>query len=285
MNPGTYIDVPDEDYFSSPGVSKSMLDEIHPPARLRAKLDGLRNRKPTVAMKMGTLIHAAILEPDKPLPGVALCPETYTSKEGETKPWNGNAGVCKAWVRAQEEAGLLVLKQREMDDVQGCIRSIQENDWCRSMFADGQGEVSIWSDFAGILARCRIDFVPEGKDMLIDIKKVSDGKSDPDSFIRMAIDRNYHVQAASYLWHWAQHNDGRTRFVFVVVEDTAPYLVSLVEMPSRLLDEGFAEYRRLMALYGHCVAENRWPGHLPMPVEPSPESYRWKIRTENWNQN
>jgi len=63
---GIIPDLPIEAYHSGPGISKSGLDDMDPPARFFAlHLDPNRpEREQTPAQRVGKLAHCAILEPD-----------------------------------------------------------------------------------------------------------------------------------------------------------------------------------------------------------------------------
>ena len=68
MQPGIYPDLDARDYHALPGASASRLRKLwqSTPGHLKAEMDAPRENTP--ALKLGTLAHAVILEPDKPLP-------------------------------------------------------------------------------------------------------------------------------------------------------------------------------------------------------------------------
>ena len=78
------------------------------------------------------------------------------------------------------------------------------------------------------------------------------------------MDRRYHVQAAYYLAAWNHHmgaTDRRDNFVFVVVEDEAPFLVNRLYVPQNVLDIGRRQFEKDLATYAECDANNHWPGY------------------------
>lgn len=64
--PGVYADISNADYHGGPGISKSGLDiiEDRTPATYRHVTDNPSERTETAAMRIGSAVHAAILEPD-----------------------------------------------------------------------------------------------------------------------------------------------------------------------------------------------------------------------------
>ena len=276
--PGVF-DIPAEDYHRAPGVSNSMLGEMSPPARQPVYLS--KPREVTPWMVMGTLIHQRVLEPNRPLPKLAIRPKTYGP---EGKDWNGNANECAAWIRVQEAAGRIVLHRTEVDRVTGCVDAILRHPTCQVIFASGRSEVSIFNrlDVGGgqVLTKARLDWIPDGSDSLVDVKKVGKGKAAADEFIKLAIERRYHVQAASYRHNWNAQmgtTDPREKFTFVVVEDEAPFLVNVITLGWRTMELGLDLYFEDLDLYRRCLEANRWAGYGDEPkVVEAPE---WVFRT------
>jgi PDDEXK-like domain of unknown function (DUF3799) len=270
---GVFFDLPAETYHKAPGVSNSMLGEMDPPARLPVYLS--EPRKVTPWMRMGTLIHHRILEPHKPLPQIAIVPETYQSDDGPKK-WTFAAKVCQSWRRQQEVEGRLIVTASEMEAIDGCVNAILEDGVCATIFRSGFSEVSVFNRIqtqAGeVLTRARIDWVPDRSNALVDIKKVGKGNAAKAEFLKLAIDRGYHRQAGGYLENWNAQADAenqRDQFVFIVVEDVTPYLVNVIPMGPRTLALGREEYFKGLETYAQCVRDKSWPGYSRelVPVE------------------
>lgn len=65
MKPGVYEGIPNAEYHSGPGISKSGLDLIHrSPMHYHAVVTAENDRVPTPAQELGTAAHALILEPE-----------------------------------------------------------------------------------------------------------------------------------------------------------------------------------------------------------------------------
>lgn len=64
MKPGVYEGIPNAEYHSGPGISKSGLDLIHrSPLHYNAVVTAANDRTPTPAQEIGAAVHMAILEP------------------------------------------------------------------------------------------------------------------------------------------------------------------------------------------------------------------------------
>ena len=218
----------------------------------------------------------------QPLPQIALVPETYQSDEGPKK-WTFNAKACQAWRRQQEADGRLIVTASEMEAIDGCVDSILEDGVCATIFHSGFSEVSVFNRIqtqsGEVLTRARIDWIPNKSNALVDIKKVGKGNAAKAEFMKLAIDRGYHVQAAGYLENWNAQADAenqRDAFVFVAVEDVAPYLVNVIPMGPRTLALGREGYFKSLDAYAQCVRDKRWPGYSRelVPVEAADWAFR-----------
>lgn len=265
--PGVYFDLPAEDYHAAEGVSQSMLQHMDPPARLPVYLAEKRDVTPW--MRMGTLIHAAVLEPTKPLPKLTVQPETYVGEDGSDKPWHNGSKICKHWHAMQNLAGIEVLTKQQYADLTGCVRSIAEHKVASAAFADGWPEVSIFRDVelpSGRTVRCksRLDWVTRTGDAICDLKKVQNGKADLFDFERLAWQRDLHVQAAFYLDAWNETHgplNNRQEFVWVVVEEDAPHLVAVHRASPQLIAIGREIYIQRLEDYVTCTETKQWPGY------------------------
>lgn len=262
--PGVWNHLPAEVYHPAPGLSHSMAKHMDPPARLPVYL--AQKREATAAMIMGTLVHSKVLEPDVPLPHIAVKPEGMKFSTTEGKAWR------------TEHQHLLILTGDEADTLTGCIASIAAHPTCKELFFEGQSEVSIFSPVAGydVLGKCRVDFVPPAE-CLADIKTVKDGGASMDEFSKTLYDERYYTQAAWYLdrWNAAHPDDQRQHFVFVAVEKAAPYLVAVYYVDAETLKLGRERNEKDVRAYAEGLKTGLWKGY-PEPCK--------KIAIPQWAQ-
>lgn len=296
--PGIYRDVPAALYHAATdAISSSMTDLLDPPARLKYWLEAEEEFEPTSYMLMGTFIHQRILEPASPLLKLAVPPEKYpvpadsslvkTKKAapGDLVPWHGGAGYCKAWKQNQESAGKIVVTQSFYEETACCVEAVRKDPECQRIFRAGEGELSIIAPYATargeILRRCRLDWLPAGGNAIVDIKKVGEGKAAPAEFLKLVFARRWHAKAAFYLSCWNHHmgqTDPRTKFVFVAVEDKAPYLVAKYHLSIEALALGARQVATDLEVFAACKADDRWPGYADGIQEV--EVPEWMLRKE-----
>lgn len=206
LAPGIYYDLPAEKYFPANGVSNSQLKHLNPPARYPVAM--ATRTETTPFMRMGTLVHSAILEPDKPLPGIVKQPETYTNEKGEVKPWHNGSKTCKQWAINHRAIGWEIMTGDEFDTLTNCVRALERDPLAMALLGDPEltkTEVSVWAPLKlpsgrTVTRRARLDAVRAP--VAADIKVVQEGMGAKREFERLAFDRRYHVQAAYYMDAW-----------------------------------------------------------------------------------
>ena len=239
-----------EAYHSGPGISKSGLDDMDPPARYYAlHLDPNRpERAQTASQRVGTLAHCAILEPEEFGKRYAVGPDCSRA----TKAW-------KEW-EASLPAGVEAINPSEYDAAMWQRESVLKLPGMAEILSAGKAEVSaFWEDpYTGVLCRCRPDFVTT--ETLIDLKTV--GRGDTYGFSRQAPSLNYHVQDAFYSWGYSVAAGTLTRdFQFLTVETEYPYLAARHRLPNEAKDSGLCIVRRKLDIYAECLRRNEWPGY------------------------
>jgi exodeoxyribonuclease VIII len=255
---GIHTNIEAEDYHAAAGVSNSMLKRMdRTPAHFKAAM--AEPHETTPAMLLGTLLHAVILEPDKPLPDIAVKPDgmSFATKEG------------KAWRAEQELAKKLIITAEENRAWVGMGRSIHGNTVARDIVQNSTTELSLFTknpalaDFFGAenpLLKCRIDMVPKTKKYLADIKTCEDAGAE---FEKTVFTYGYFQQAAFYLDLWNALNpaDQRHHFVFIAVEKSPPYAVRLVGLKESAIKAGRGLYIQRLTIWVECTRSGVWPAY------------------------
>jgi exodeoxyribonuclease VIII len=117
-----------------------------------------------------------------------------------------------------------------------------------SLFANGED---------GVLRKARIDALPEGGNVIVDIKSCQ--SADPDLMAKSVASYRYDVQAAYYLDLCQLLGLDKTEFLFVCVEKQPPYAVAVYALDQQAIEWGRKQYQRDLAAVKHCMAEDHWP--------------------------
>lgn len=260
--------LPNETYHAAPGISKTGLDKLaRSPAHYLAYLR--EDRRETPALRLGRLIHAAVLEPDSL--ALAVGPDCGKKSKEDKATWaDFNAKNIGCEIVTADEAET--------------IRSVRDSVYAhpaarRLLFARGVAEASGWwfDQTTGELCRCRPDYL-RSDGIVIDLKTTEDAGP---SFSRSAANYAYHKQAAFYADGLAAiTGETPAGFVFVAVEKTPPYAVAVYQLDAVAMEVGRALYQRDLMTLAECKISRQWPAYsekietLSLPG--------WAVKESQW---
>lgn len=235
-------------YHSIRAVSSTWLRACDPPARLKYLIDN--PIVPTEAMRLGSDIHAVILEGEtSPLTQTFWKPEGMSFATMEGKQW-----------KADVPEGGRIESCKFKRSLEGCIESLAQHPTVsriRSCMSNEQ--VFQWVE-DGVDCKAMLDSQQTG--FIADIKSGSeDGFANPDRFARIAYDRDYHIQAAWYMHAASIFGKPADKFIFIAVETEPPFLVSAMECSRAFLNAGALEIDRRFPLIKRGLESGEWPGY------------------------
>tara|TARA_R100000458_G_C8274625_1_gene249620 strand:- start:1631 stop:2515 length:885 start_codon:yes stop_codon:yes gene_type:complete len=264
------LELSNDDYHSGPGISKSSLDLVDrsPLHYWHKKIGpGKEGAFETPAMRLGSLAHLAILEPELMATTVAVMPQcdrrTKAGKEEYAKALEDAEAEGKQLVTASDYATVTAMK-----------RAVKQHPLASELLRGGTREGSFfWTDqMTGQLCKCRPDLIDRERRFAIDLKTTTDASAE--SFKRSAAKYRYGVQAAWY-------SDGASEclgytavdtFVILAVETIAPYGVALYELGQDWIMTGQEMYRRDLNTLARCLETDKWPSYsqsiVPLSMPP-----------------
>jgi len=228
------IGLTNDEYRQQRGISKSGLDLIH---QSPALLEWARNAPSagSDAVDLGTHVHCAVLEPD-------VFAGTYRKA-----PDGGRTAADKARVEAFAEhckaSGKICLDADTYDMVIAMRDSIMAHPTARDLLTgDGISESSIFGELEGVRVKCRPDRIVEGRNILVDVKKVDS----IENLARSIQQFRYFVQAPFYSDIYEQWTGHKPRFIFVAVGERRSigrHPVRVFELEQAWVDAGRQEYK------------------------------------------
>jgi exodeoxyribonuclease VIII len=136
--------------------------------------------------------------------------------------------------------------------------SVHAHPAVKRVLDDARTEVSLFaSGEDGVLRKARIDALPEGGNVIVDIKSCQ--SADADMMAKSVASYRYDVQAAYYLDLCALLGLDKSEFLFVCVEKTPPFAVAVYALDQTAIEWGRKQYQRDLAAVKHCMAEDHWP--------------------------
>lgn len=243
--PGIYS-IAAERYHAAAGISKSMLDVLaeKTPAHLRAQLDG-EVREETPAMRFGTILHRALLEPDTYKGGFHVRPEklNFTTVAG------------KDWKAKHEDKAILT--SGEAAQIDKMVSAVHTHPFAKRLLTGALPEQSLFvEDGSGTLRKSRLDALTKGN-VIPDIKTVE--SANLEAFERSVSRYRYHVQAAYYLDNCNLAGIDKQSFFFICVEKTVPYAVRCLQLMPEVIEVGRRLYGHDLQIWRNCMESGEWP--------------------------
>lgn len=226
-----------EDYHNAPGVRSSAIKTLRTSSRAAA------NDRPrsTDAMELGTLAHAALLEPHR-------FRGEYVSEPVWTFDWNKQRKESTkeraAW--KEENEGLTQVPRLDWLKLEGMRKAVKEHEKASELLSARPVEVScFWQEPGWGLAKCRLDVLDHARCRITDLKTTVD--PDPRLFRNAVHKYGYALQAAWYLrGARAVGIDDVEHFTIVAVQKTAPFEVRVYSLDPEWIALGNREIDALL---------------------------------------
>jgi exodeoxyribonuclease VIII len=211
------------------------------------------------AFDLGTATHTKVLGTGAR--AVTYPPEHLTA--------SGNVSTSKAtveWTEEQRANGLIVITATQLAHVDGMAESVLAHPEARQILESiGGREVSIFAEIDGVAMRARFDLWDVAK--AADLKSAADAS--PKGFNKAVGRYGYHIQDRWYSEaHTAVTGIELETFKFIVVENTAPYLVGVYDLDFMWEDIAKERTKRARELYRACTTTNIWPGYQSGTLTP-----------------
>mgnify|MGYP001311833816 FL=1 len=249
----TSVDIDEKVYRADPAIAASDLKyaKDHGLQAFYTYKYGKDNppRIATPAMKLGSMIHKWILEPDLFSTNYALLEEKRTKKGKEL------ALAC-------EEQGLLTYNSQEKELLDNIEQALVENNFAWKYLLgnvknkQGLAEQSFWWKHreTGLQCKCRCDYVID--DMVIDLKTCGEGGASPDKFTKTIVNFHYHMAASHYL-----QGTGAKRFIFIAVEKVFPFSVGIYELSPHFIEIGYQLQEKGLSDIKAAQESGIWAGY------------------------
>jgi len=241
--PGIYDGITNAAYHADPALGSTSLKTLATRTPAHYQHDKT-HPKFSDAFTLGTAAHSLILEGDES--GVVVV---------DADNW-----LTKAAKEAKAAAlayGRQPLLNKEWAQVEAMRDAVLDHPVARHLFTGHKAEQSVFWDEDGLALKCRPDAWKPG--LLVDLKTTVN--ADPNEFGKTAYNFGYHQSAAHYIDGVKAATGEELPFKFVLVEKTAPYLVSVVELDPEAIDYGRQLNERAKRIYAECVDSGNWPGY------------------------
>jgi hypothetical protein len=254
----TVLDISNEAHHSLPGLSSSQVVQIaepNTPAHFYRNVVEAPEQKETPAMRLGTMVHMAVLEPELFEQTYRVLPEFGDMRSSKNRQARDEY--------LEDNQGFVFATADEFDAAQKCKQAVEKNNQAVEVLAHaskhGMIEKSIqfkWES-CGLLCKARPDLFVGGT--LLDVKTTRD--ISPRTFTKELINSNYHTRLAFYAHAIEQLGHSVDAFSFLAIENKEPYLAVVYNLDEFLVEQAKLRVEKFMLQIFDCYAKNQWPGH------------------------
>lgn len=254
FEPGIYADISNHDYHADPALGSTSLKTLalRTPAHWKWESEHPVHKD---VYDLGTVTHSLVLEGDES--GVEVI--DVADKRGAKWTVPADAAI---------NDGKIPLKRAEWETVKAMRDSVMAHPLARNALTGHRAEESVFWEEEGQMLKCRPDAWKPG--LVADLKTTAD--ADPNEFGKTAFNFGYFMSAPHYIDGIKAATGEDVKFVFVNVEKSPPYLVSVTELSDADMDRGRYQLDRAKRIYRECMASGKWPGYRPFTTASLP---RW----------
>ena len=244
-------DLPAERYHAIEALSSTVARDLLS-ASPRHALHRKQHREETPAMRLGTALHSAVLEPERRM--IAVAPDVdRRTKDGKAK--------YEEFLLAN--AGKITLTADQGDLLAGMLCGIRR---CKSALAMLEAaptrELSLFARDPSINVplKARLDAISVTEHFILDVKSTTEEATEHE-FKQAIAKRGYGFQAAFYMHVAALLGYRVDAFVFVVVESKPPHECAVFMLQPEVIDLYMPQVTKVMRTYAQCVGKAEWPGY------------------------
>ena len=238
-----------QEYRAFPALNQSAAKKLLvSPAHYQAYMNAPQEE--TKALRFGTFVHSAILEPHTLNDLYATAPDVDRRTKDGKEQWaafaTANAG--KTILDAEESAiGHLVASHARLALKHHGVKF-------------DATEVMYHVDYNGIPLKAAIDGV--AGDYLWDIKTTGAGEATPAGMLKSIRAYRYNLQAYWYRLVYELATGKRPLgFRFLFVEKEPPFATAVCEIGPELMSYAISDFEKAVNLYRDCTASGVWPAY------------------------
>lgn len=269
---GIYDKIPAATYHSWKAFSISNgLELLKSPGHYKYRINNPLEQTP--AMRLGTLVHERLLEPDSFKTKYKIVPEHIKDRR------------TKAYLELKKEAESVNKELIDADTarrIEAIYHAVMGRDCAGTLLRlDGQSELSLVWDENGTICKGRIDKYINGDKTLIDIKTTTNASAE--FFANTCFHRNYHVQAAHYAAGLAKHDMPVENVVLIAIESEPPHGVAVYMLNHRILEMGETKRQELFSILNMAQSTDNWDAYADAVIDleiPNWVNYDNQIRVD-----
>jgi len=230
-----------DDYFDRDAVSATLLKAVIKQSPVHA-VERMRAFEPTANMKLGTALHAKVLEPKR-------CGEILAVSPDVDRRTKAGKEAYAEFLENVENKTVITASQNESANEMRC--KILEHPQAVSLLKDSQTEVEKYFEYDCFNCKAKIDAI-HNEGFIVDVKTTVDAS--PDAFAKQSANLLYHMQLA-----WYAKSVGRSwkdcDCYVIAVENTMPHSVAVYHYERDALEFGWKLCKRAVRIWKDYLAD------------------------------
>lgn len=225
-------------------------------------------------MKLGTLVHTLVLEPEKfsdeyiVKPGLVTLPKVGLLKDLGREEFDEQK-AARSQIEENNKSimddfnfyskGREVITSEVLEEAKQMFLSVTGNELAHSLIADSKVEQSIYFTHEPTGLQCKVRPDSWLNSIVTDLKTSADASYR--AFQSSAYKMGYYLQAG--MIHQALKSIGidMEKFVFVCVESKEPYLTATYILDDEALEYGINQFNTIMEQFAIHLEQDRWPAY------------------------
>lgn len=231
--------------------SLKLMIEKSPKSMIMAH-NGLLYRRESLAFRIGTVLHMAILEPEKFRKLFVIQP-AFSGK--------GSVSMKADW-RLSLPPDAVILKEDEYNDLQEMINSVLSHQDACNILKKGKAEMAGYyrDPDTGIKIRIRPDFLHLDHMALLDVKTTQDVRAS--QFMKSIWSWRYDFQMSHYSEGIFRITKKAVQYPLILaVEKNPPFECALYLCDQRMIDKGLSDYKLALNRLKQCIDENMFDSY------------------------
>ena len=204
----------------------------------------------TAAMRFGSAVHCAVLEPDEFAKRYCIWSDARRGK------------AYKSFKSEAESIGQEILTESEYDTCLAARDSARVHPVAGPLLTAGDpedAEVSlVWEcNQTGLLCKGRADLILPP---IVDLKTTRSKVADDRGLTRIASNFGYHIALAAYQDGISTLTGETVSAKLIFVEQQPPHDVRVMNVPDTVMAQGWDEWQHLLGQIAGCERTGIWPG-------------------------
>ena len=218
------------------------------------------------ALKLGKLVHLAVLEPEEFQNRVVRSPKF------DRRTTQGKIESARF---SELHVGKELVDEVTFEKLSPIQEALAQHPAASRLIArcKAKEQALVWNDRSGVLCKARPDMFSDT--ICCDLKTIKHGEGGPERFLSSALSygRLYHWQAAFYLRGFKALQMGIGTWIWIVVETEEPYAVSVVEAHPDIIEYAKQQTGPLIEQYAECTRNGAWPAYSDRVETPEPPQW------------